>query len=257
MSGPALVVGQKPAFLLYQPPELVDPELGDQKLDAGASPIAFLTQPREHPRDSLQGREDLGLGHERIEQPGLVGHRAEAAPDVHLESALRAPAGLPGHRDRPEVMHVDETARMLPAPRERHLELAAEVLGIGMTEQKPHGRAGVGGHVERLVAADAREGAGGDVAHAVAARLPRGDADRREPAHQGRGVVELDEVELHVLPGRDVADSVAVFLGEVGEGVHLLGGHPAERDLDPVHAGSVPDRVGTLGPAVRGGTRAS
>ena len=113
---------------------------------------------REHPRDRLQGGQHFGLSHERIEERRLVGHRAETAPDVDLESALRACAGLPGPRDHAEVVHVDETARMLPAPRERHLGLAAEVLGVGMPEEESHGRPGVGSHVEGPVAAARRGG---------------------------------------------------------------------------------------------------
>ena len=252
VGGPALVAGEAAPLFLHQPPKLVDAEPGHQELDAGAGPVALLAEPREHPRDRLEGREDVGLGHERIEELRLVGHRAEAPPHVDLEPALGPRGGLSGDRDRPEVVHVHEAARVLPATREGHLELAAEVLGVGVPEEEPHGRAGVGGHVEGLVAADPRERAGGDVADGVAARFAGGDAHRREPAHQGRGVVHVDEVELHVLPGGDVADAVAVLLGEVGEGFHLLGGQPPERDLDALHAGGVPHRVGALGQPVRG-----
>ena len=143
-------------------------------------------------------------------------------------------------------MHVHQAAGVLPAAGERDLELAAEVLRVGMAEQEAHDRLRVGRDVEGLVAADAGERAGGDVAHRVAAGLAGGDADRGQAAHDVRRVLDVDEVELEVLPRGDVADAVGVLLGEVGQDVHLLRRHAAEGDLDALHAGRVPERVRAL-----------
>ena len=60
-------------------------------------------------------------------------------------------------------------------------------------------------------------------------------------------VLDVHEVKLDVLPGGDVADAVGIFLGQVGQHAHLLGIERAERDLDPLHAGGVPERLGALG----------
>ena len=74
-----------------------------------------------------------------------------------------------------------------------------------------------------------------DVADGVAARLAGGEADRGEEAqHLGR-LLELDEVELHVLAGGEVTPAPRVGLGDVGEHLELLGLDPAVRDLDPHH----------------------
>jgi len=43
----------------------------------------------------------------------------------------------------------------------------------------------------------------------------------------------VDEVELDVLARRHMRDPVRVLLGQVGEDLHLLPVHRAERDLDP------------------------
>ena len=129
---------------------------------------------------------------------------------------------------------------------ERDLELAAEILRVGMAEQKAHGRLRVGRDVERLVAAHAGERAGGDVAHRVAAGFARRDADRGQAPHDVRRVLDVDEVELEVLARGDVADAVGVLLGEVGEDVDLLRRQAAEGDLDALHAGRVPERLGAL-----------
>ena len=51
---------------------------------------------------------------------------------------------------------------------------------------------------------------------------------------------------LNILPRRDVEHAVRVFLGEICKHVHLLWIHAAKRNLDALHARSVPKRVGPL-----------
>ena len=118
-------------------------------------------------------------------------------------------------------MHVRQAAGVVGAARERDLELAAEVLRVLVAEQEVGESARVGRDVEGLVGADAGERAGRDVAHGVAARLARGDADGGEATHQRRRVFDVDEVELEVLARGDVEDRVRVLLGEVGQHLEL------------------------------------
>jgi hypothetical protein len=127
-------------------------------------------------------------------------------------------------------VHLHEAARLVLAARERRLELAPEVLHVGMAEQEAHQRLRVRRDVERLGLAHARERARGDVAHRVAARLARGDADRREPPHQVGRVLDVDVVELDVLARGDVQDPVGVLLGQRREHVELIRRHAAERE---------------------------
>ena len=140
---------------------------------------------------------------------------------------------------------------MFPAAGEGHLELAPEVLGVGVSQQEPRGGPRVGRDVERLIGAHAGQGARGDIADAVATGLACRDAHGRQPPHEGGRVVDVHVVQLDVLPGRDVADAVAVLLGDIGERVHLRRIQPAEGDLDPLHARRVPQRVGPLRQVVR------
>src|SRR5690606_9251796 len=108
------------------------------------------------------------------------------------------------------------------------------------TEEVVRVRVRVGRDVERLVVADAGEGAGGDVTHRVAARLARGDAHGGQAAHQIRRVLDVDEVELDVLARRDVQDRVRVLLGEIRGHFDLLGRELPVGDLDAHHARRVP-----------------
>ncbi len=57
----------------------------------------------------------------------------------------------------------------------------------------------------------------------------------------------MDKVELDVLPRCDVADRVGVFFRQLGQHHHLLGVHPAKRNLDALHARGVPVRLRSFG----------
>src|SRR5207245_9020021 len=107
-----------------------------------------------------------------------------------------------------EIVQPDQAAGVVAATREGDLELAPEVLRIGMAEQEIGGGFRVRGHVECLLAADAGDGAGGDVAHGVAASFARGDPNGSQAPHDGRGVLDVDEVELEILPCGPVRNSV-------------------------------------------------
>ena len=47
--------------------------------------------------------------------------------------------------------------------------------------------------------------------------------------------MQLDEVQLDVLPRRDVAEAARVAFGDVGHRVELIAGQDALRNLDPHH----------------------
>lgn len=181
-----------------------------------------------------------------------MGRGAEAAAHVDVEAAHDLAVLHPGAGDGAEVVHHHERAGLVGAAGEGDLELAPEVLAVGVAEQEPGEGVGVGGHVERLGVADAGQGAPGHVAHRVAAGLAGGDAHRGQPAHDRRRVVQVHEVQLHVLAGGDVEDGVRVLLGHLGQHLELLGGDPAVRDLDPQHARGVPDGLGALGEVAGG-----
>ena len=104
-----------------------------------------------------------------------------------------------------------------------------------MAQQKARQRFGVRRDVEPLVGGDAGVRAGGDVAHRVAARLARRQPGVGEATHRRLDVVQLDEMELDVLPRGDVAEAARVALADVGQRVELIAGEDALRNLDPQH----------------------
>jgi hypothetical protein len=134
-----------------------------------------------------------------------VGIGPEAAGEEHPKSGLEGPVGPgPGHRDHPDVVE-HGLAAVGGAAGEVDLELAGQALGERVADEVAVGGLGPGADVEDLVGAGAGQVAALHVADGVAAGLPGGQPDRGQLAQQGRHPLELDEVELHVLPGGEVA----------------------------------------------------
>ena len=62
----------------------------------------------------------------------------------------------------------------------------------------------------------------------------------------------MDVMELNVLPRGDVADAVGIFLGKLGEHIHLIRVEGAKRNLNSLHARRIPECVGAFGQPVIG-----
>ena len=56
----------------------------------------------------------------------------------------------------------------------------------------------------------------------------------------------MDEVQLEVLPRRDVQDPVGVFVRQCGQDFQLVRLETAPGNFDSLHAGRIPERIGTL-----------
>jgi hypothetical protein len=143
-------------------------------------------------------------------------------------------APRPLDRDDPDVVE-HGLAAVGGAAREVDLELAGEALGVGVAQEVPEGGLGPGADVEHLEGAGAGQVAALNVADRVAARLPRGQADRRQVAHEVGDALQGHEVELDVLAGGDVAPAPGVGVGDVAAHLQLVGRHRAVGDLDPHH----------------------
>src|SRR5208282_2214114 len=59
--------------------------------------------------------------------------------------------------------------------------------------------------------------------------------------------LDVDKVKLEILACGDVRNAVRIFFSQLGERLQLRGVQSAERDLDTLHPGRVPQSVGTLG----------
>ena len=91
-------------------------------------------------------------------------------------------------------------------------------------------RAGIGSDVEGFIRADARVGAGRDVAHRVAAGFARGDARGGQRRISAGRIVDMNVVKLNILPRGHVRDAVRVFLGQLRQRFQLAGVQPSRRE---------------------------
>ena len=143
-------------------------------------------------------------------------------------------------------MHVGQATRMPRTTAETWLEFSSEVLTVGMTEQELRERIGIRCYVERLVGTDAHEWAARNVADGVATRLACRDSRCCQSPHDSRRIFDVNEMKLKILPRRDVCDTIRILFRQLGHHLELLRVHAAKRDLDALHPGRIPHRVGAL-----------
>ena len=221
-------------LLLDHLAEGVDADLVDQHLDPGAG--AVLAQPLLAVEDPPAGLGDLQVVavvelDELVQGGGDARHDRGAAADPDLDAAdAVAQAG-----DEADVVDAGDRD-VLVGGRERRLHLARHQLGDRVADEVADVGHRVGGDVEELALGDPGPGVAGDVADRVAAALARGEPGVADLADELRRVGERDVVDLDVLAGRDVALAQRrALLDRLREGLHLLGGDAAERQLDADH----------------------
>ncbi len=218
-------------------PKGVDAHSVDVELDAGFHPVAAqLVGAVEDANDGLADPEVVLDGDEVVEGVGEPGHDGSAASGDHFEAAsLHAVFVNPSPWLEGEIVNGGYHAIVIAAG-EGHLELSGEGLGLGVADE-PAGEGGeVGADVEGLVGGDAGERTADDVSDGVAAGLPGGEARFAQNAHHVGGVFQLDEVELDVLPGGDVALVEGnVLFDDFAHGLELIGGEAAGGHLDAYH----------------------
>ena len=165
----------------------------------------------------------------------LADHRRAplSAAHQHFESGLAARVAVHAQAD---VVHRHRG----PVPRRaghRDLELARQVRELGVQHRVLPDQLAVGARVHHFVPRPSRVRVGGDVAHAVPRGLHRVHLHLRQLLEEVGRLLQLDPVELHVLPRGDVTEAPVVTPGDVGELAHLARGQDAVGHVDPQHVG--------------------
>ncbi len=91
-------------------------------------------------------------------------------------------------------MHSGQTTGMLRTARKGRFKFASKILRVLVAQQEVGQGMCIGRDVKPLIVAHAGQRAAGDVADHIATGLQGGDADRRQAAHEVRGIVNMDEV---------------------------------------------------------------
>ncbi len=245
--GPGRVVFQAGSLFKHQPPKLIDAQLGHQKLDPGLVAVFLFAVAGKNAGNRLRQRQQFFFRHKIGQQFGLMRHRAQPAANNHFKAFSLHPVDDSGDGDQTQIVHVGQAAGVLLAAGEGRFEFAAKVLHVAVAQKILGKLVGVAGHVERFVAADAGQRAGGHIAHRVAAGFAGSNAHRRQPAVHIRRVFQRHKMKLKILAGGHVQNIVGVLLGHIGQYVHLGGGQPAVGNFEALHAGRVPKRIRPFG----------
>ena len=215
--------------------EFFEADLVDQPLHAGPELVLTVAVTVEDPEDRLERGEEVLTRREVLQRQGRMRRGTETARHVHTEAGLeRSVLALASDGDDAGIVeHGLATVRR--AARKVDLELPRESLSQRVAQEVAIGGLGPRGDVEDLVRAGTCKMARLHVANRVTARLAAGEPDRHQLSQEVGDPLQLDVVELEVLPGGDVTPAPAVLVGDVGQHVELARGELARRCLDPDH----------------------
>ena len=234
-TGPRRRCGKRVAQLNHAAAHLVDAELVDHPLESCTQLVLAIAGLVEHAQDRLDRRQQFFLRREVLESECGMRCGPETTGDVHAEALFDGAVlalAVHGH-DTHVVEH--RLAAVGGATGEVHLELARQALAERVAHEVAVNSFGPRGDVDLLVRAGAGKMARHHVAHRVAARLTRGEADCGETTQHVGNATQFDEVELDVLARGDVSPSARELGGEFAHELELLGGDGSRRQLDADH----------------------
>ena len=193
-------------FGLDLPGEGLRAELVHQDLDARLVDVVAPAELVVDAQDRLDVAQQIALGQERLD--GLADERRapEPAADDHLEADL---AGAVAVQPQADVVDLDRGA-VVGGRRHGDLELARQEREFRMQRRVLAQDLGPDARVLDLVGRDAGPLIGGDVADAIAAGLHAVQPDAARSAIDVGQLLELDPVELEVLPRGEVAVAAVV-----------------------------------------------
>ena len=227
-------------LLLEHLAELLRAPVRDQELDPGPVPqpaVAVVAEQPGHPGPDLG---DLAGPDERA-QP-LADHRVggQAAADPQVVPGLPV---VVDHADERDVVDLVDGA-LRRAAADRGLELARQVGERGVADVALGDRVDLRRGVDDLAGVDAGQRAAEDDPRGVAAGLGGGQADRFERVPDVGDVLDLDPVQLDVLPVGHVRRAARVPARDVGDDAQLVVGQLAAVDADPQHEVAVVEFLG-------------
>ncbi|CAB4878411.1 unannotated protein [freshwater metagenome] len=214
---------------------LVDAELVNDPLEAGAQFVVTVAGLLEHAQHGLDRGEQVLAGREFLEGKSRVRSGTEPSGDVHTKAGLhRAVLERSGGSHHADIVE-HRLAAIRGTTREVHLELAGEPLAERVAHEVSIDGFGPGCDVKMLVRARAGEVTRHHIAHRVATRLAARQAYCGKLAEEGGDVAQFDEVELHVLASGDMPPPTRELGGDLAEQLQLLGGDGAGGHLHAHH----------------------
>ena len=208
-------------------------EIVHQDLDARLPDVVAPGELVVGAQHRLDVAQHVALLQERLDRLGEERRAAEAAADHDLEAGLAGAVAV-----QPQRQVVDAQSGAIVARRaHRDLELARQEGKFRMQRHVLADELGPDARILDLVGRDAGPLVGGDVAHAIAAGLHAVHADAGEIGHRVGQFLELDPVELDVLPRGEMPVAAIVTAGDMREHAQLLRRQRAVGDGGAQHVG--------------------
>ena len=161
-----------------------------------------------------------------------VGRKTAAHADREADLGARSP--VPPHRRHPDIVDLGILAPNRAAA-DRNLELARQVVIVGVAGKQLARLLYQGRGIADLVGVDARHGTASDVAGHIAARSHGIEADPPQGLEHARQRLDRHPVQLQVLPHRNVCRAPGIALGDIGERPQLTAIKLSVRNPDPHH----------------------
>src|SRR5690348_1600760 len=229
--GRAVRQGVAEVLLLEYLAELLRAPVRDQELDprpVPQAPVAVVPEQASHARPDLGY---LARPDERAEPLAdhRIGGQATADPQVVAGFPVRF-----DDADEGDVVDLVDSA-LCRAAADRGLELARQDGERGVADVRLADGGDLRRAVDDLVRVDAGLRAVADRPRGIAAGLGGGQAYRLERLPDVGDVLDLDPVQLDVLPVGDVRCAAGVTARDVGDDPQLVVGQPATVDTDAQH----------------------
>ena len=184
--------------------------------------------------DSLDHRQNLIPAHERIQRRTQVRLGGKSAAHAQAKTNLRLSLNHALGRSQADIVDLRVGAPDA-ASRDRDLELARQVVELGIARQHSIRFQRERRSIADLVRVHAGDRAARNVARHIAAGARRVQADAPEFLEHFRKSLDRDPVQLNVLPHREIGDAAGVAAGEVGDGSQLVRSQQAVGNANSHH----------------------
>src|SRR5580693_883150 len=196
--------------------------------------LAQLVRVTEQLGNSPDHRQNLVPAHERIQRRTQVGLGRKPPAHAQGETNLRLSFNDTLSRSEANIVNLRIGAPDA-ASRDGNLELARQVVELGIPCQHLVGFERERRSIAYLVRVHACDGAAGYVSRDIPAGAHCVQTDTPEFFHHLRQSFDGDPVQLNVLPNREIGDAACVAAGKAGDDSQLVRSQQTVRDANPQH----------------------
>src|SRR5713226_7638179 len=195
-------------------------------------------EPRLDPREAVLGGPLPDVDNRPEDRDRLF--RLDEDAEMAREARRRRLPAPYAHRETFAAVanHADQRDAIIRARRDRDLVLARQIGIFAIAVEELRVSRQNPGHIERLVAVDARNRASRDIPHHVAATAHRREPGPLEPLEDLGEMIERHVMQLEILPRGQLALVAAILLGDFTDRPQAFRAQAPARNFDAHHEGA-------------------